>query len=437
MKPFYFWSLLFLAYSCQKKGTPASLRISIAPTITSITPTTASPNTVVTIRGTNFSADSTADTVEFNGVRAVIRSASDTTLVVLVPTGGTNGPITIVTGTGSVTGPQFTYGPNVYVAGYERWVGDANNIGGAAIAKYWNNGTSINLIGNLDYGFAYGISLTDTDVYVIGYASSTGAFHSYYWTREGYFPLTEGPYDCHAYAMVLVGGQIYAAGTFYPQPDGQQALMWVNGVTDSLTKAPSLGFADAITAAGNDIYVGGYINDTLIATEQHPVYWKNGSIVYLPHNNPYGYITGIAVNGTDVYAAGTDDGGVSYAVQWKNGVPTYLTDGTQGAGAKAIQVVGSDVYVAGYEFNGSFLVAKYWKNGVPVSLTNGQTDAEANAILVVGNDVYVSGYESNTTQHAPDWDPDLGFVAKYWKNGVAVQLGTGVTGSQAYGIAIK
>ncbi len=60
------------------------------------------------------------------------------------------------------------------------------------------------------------IALTDTDVFVIGYASSTGAFHSYYWTREGYFPLTEGPYDCHAYAMVLVGGQVYAAGTLLP-----------------------------------------------------------------------------------------------------------------------------------------------------------------------------------------------------------------------------
>ncbi len=156
MKPFYLWSLLFLAYSCQKKGTLASLRTSIAPTITSITPTTASPNTVVTIRGTDFSARIPPQTPSnSSGVRAVIQSASDTTLVVLVPTGGTSGPITVVTGTGSGTGPQVTYGPNVYIAGYERWAGDANDIGGAAIAKYWNNGTSINLIGNLDYGYAY------------------------------------------------------------------------------------------------------------------------------------------------------------------------------------------------------------------------------------------------------------------------------------------
>jgi len=75
----------------------------------------------------------------------------------------------------------------------------------------------------------------------------------------------------------------------------------------------------------------------------------------------------------------------------------------------------TNVYVAGYESNGTHNVAKYWKNGVAVNLTNGSNDAFASSIVVSGNDVYVAGYEFNGTYN----------VAKYWKNGTPIILTTG------------
>ncbi len=67
-----------------------------------------------------------------------------------------------------------------------------------------------------------------------------------------------------------------------------------------------------------------------------------------------------------------------------------------------------NVYVAGTEVKGTINVAKYWKNGVSVDLTDGRNSAFAYSIVVSGNDVYVAGTD--------------GLVAKYWKNGTPVTL---------------
>jgi hypothetical protein len=69
-----------------------------------------------------------------------------------------------------------------------------------------------------------------------------------------------------------------------------------------------------------------------------------------------------------------------------------------------------NVYVAGTEYNiptGKY-IAKYWKNGKAVNLTDGTKESFPVDIKVVNNDVYVLGYE------APD--------NVYWKNGVKTIL---------------
>jgi hypothetical protein len=72
----------------------------------------------------------------------------------------------------------------------------------------------------------------------------------------------------------------------------------------------------------------------------------------------------------------------------------------------------ANVYVAGYEINSGKRFAKYWKNGVAVNLNDGSNPADATAIVLVNNDVYVAGAENNA-----GWP-----VPKYWKNGAAVNL---------------
>ena len=111
-------------------------------------------------------------------------------------------------------------------------------------------------------------------------------------------------------------------------------------------------------------------------------------------------------------------GAVAVAKYWKNGQAIPLTDGTRQAYANCISISGSDVYVAGQEsanstpfYIASNYIAKYWKNGVAVLLTNASSDAWANSITVVDNNVYVAGYENG--------------IAKYWKNGQSVSLSQG------------
>ncbi|MHB1587450.1 MAG: beta strand repeat-containing protein [Acidiferrobacteraceae bacterium] len=57
----------------------------------------------VTLEGSGFSPTSGNDTVSFNGTAATVVSATDTQLVVTVPSGATTGPVSITVGTSSVT----------------------------------------------------------------------------------------------------------------------------------------------------------------------------------------------------------------------------------------------------------------------------------------------------------------------------------------------
>jgi YD repeat-containing protein len=72
-----------------------------------------SAGSTVTIFGSGFSTTPSSNTVQFNGISASVVSATSTQLVVSVPTGATNGPITVNTGTTTVSSPgSFTVTSN-------------------------------------------------------------------------------------------------------------------------------------------------------------------------------------------------------------------------------------------------------------------------------------------------------------------------------------
>ncbi|HWZ63577.1 MAG TPA: IPT/TIG domain-containing protein [Steroidobacteraceae bacterium] len=63
------------------------------------------PGGTITIIGSGFSTTPSSNTVKFNGVTATVISATATQLVVSIPAGATSGPITVTTGSQTVTSP--------------------------------------------------------------------------------------------------------------------------------------------------------------------------------------------------------------------------------------------------------------------------------------------------------------------------------------------
>ncbi|WP_448699851.1 IPT/TIG domain-containing protein [Mucilaginibacter sp. AW1-3] len=107
-----FWGVLLLLTgifgAC--KHNPDIPNPNISPTIISVSKLNGVQGDNVLITGTDFSAISAEDSVKFNGTYAAVTMASSTTLNVLVPAGGSTGPITVkVKNSTAAIGPVFSY----------------------------------------------------------------------------------------------------------------------------------------------------------------------------------------------------------------------------------------------------------------------------------------------------------------------------------------
>jgi hypothetical protein len=88
------------------------------PVITSFTPTSGAVGTIITITGSHFNTTSANNVVFFGATRAVVSAASNTSLTITVPKGGTYQPISVTDITTGLTGysahsfiPTFAGGP--------------------------------------------------------------------------------------------------------------------------------------------------------------------------------------------------------------------------------------------------------------------------------------------------------------------------------------
>jgi sulfur transfer complex TusBCD TusB component (DsrH family) len=216
--------------------------------------------------------------------------------------------------------------------------------------------------------------------------------------------LTDGTNITHAYArsVFVSGSDVYVAGS-----DGDAAILWKNGVADTLFTAFYGASANSVFVSDKDVYVTGHSErySSIMAgtTISIAKLFKNGREQNL--EGATGKANSIFVTGSDVFLAGTH---TFYAtpVFWKNGKGENLDDGY---GANSVFVEGNDVYVVGRGSGKAVL----WKNGVAQNLTDGT----ANSVFVVGKDVYVAGN-----------DDDKAIV---WKNGIAQNLTDGTRGAVA------
>ena len=187
------------------------------------------------------------------------------------------------------------------------------------------------------------------------------------------------------------------------------------------------------------------------------VYWKNGVAVNMPATiaaslNPSGFFVSgnniYAAGGTNPYMAAVRPGTAEY---WNNGAVTALPAATGYAFTSAIFVSGGDVYAAGVTYYPPQLtvpfttlaatyptegyVATYWKNGVAATLPCPGVDGESGGFGTTGYADYISGifvsgndvYVSGGSSISQTGIDSNFHFARYWKNGIPTELVKGLT----------
>ena len=131
----HFWSLaitvvfsivlfVFLFHGCSRKDEPPL----IPPTISSIDPDNGMPGTEIKISGTGFGVDIDKVSVTINGVPAVVKSVTETQIVVVIPEDAGSGPVKITVNGVTVTGPSLTFRDKLSIKDIQPKEGPAGTI---------------------------------------------------------------------------------------------------------------------------------------------------------------------------------------------------------------------------------------------------------------------------------------------------------------------
>lgn len=259
---------------------------------------------------------------------------------------------------------------DIYLAGAK-----INGTDTAWSATYWKNGVPTSLTNGLVNSNLFGVSVSDSGVYVAGYEG----IELKYWRNGISYSIGD---TSRALAISAVNDDVYIAGW----TKNNTAVYWKNGIQTILGPHAA---ATTIDVISNDVYLGGYQGSVDLTTS---IVWKNNSPLNDIQGN--GQINSIVVVGTDVYSAGNYLPLASQnlrACYWKNSTLVILSDGVNVGSANSIFVSGSDIYVAGYETNSNGVkVARYWKNGIAKSVSDGTRSQEVHAIVVANGDVYLT-----------------------------------------------
>lgn len=311
-----------------------------------------------------------------------------------------------------------------------------NSATNAAIAKYFVNDVATTL-GNTANNRIYGedLEVSGNDVYVLAVrqTNSGGASTAVIYKNGVELQSFATPGGVYYNCLAVSGTDIYLAGIEYPSGGPIKIILWKNGTITSITNNTGANPTDAYVydmfVSGSDVYLAGYETMSSSPFNRLPKYWKNGQAVTLSATaGTNSAVHRIVVAGNDVHCAGDSEGKPTY---WKNGSPTNLS--TANGWSYGLAVNGTDVFTAGSVSTGANVYnASFWKNGSQTMLSNRTTQGTVSiyGVGVDGNDVYVIGSMPDATQSSAK--------SVYWKNGAMVELPmTNGYSGYAYRLVIK
>jgi hypothetical protein len=298
------------------------------------------------------------------------------------------------------------------------------------VAKAWADGKEIDLTDGTNDATANSVSISGNDTYVAG-NDAGGVF----WKNGVENHLSSSTPGAAANSILVSGNRVLICGNDAFDNNGSslsRAVYWDNGTETNLGGTDSGSTANAITLYNDEVYVAGIHGF-------NAVYWKNGVINYLTHDNiqvsHVWHVNSIVVLNGNVYEIGWINAAGAVFPQeanWNNGAFSHFNQPATSWGIlNGITTSGNSVYVAGMTDTSTarlYYIAAYWKDGQQFLLPNSLKNAYATSIAVKGNDIYVCGYE---------FDDNGAKYAVYWKNGVEVKLTDGTRDAYAYSIAVR
>ncbi|WP_342083988.1 hypothetical protein [Dyadobacter sp. OTU695] len=168
---------------------------------------------------------------------------------------------------GTMTGISVS-GGDVHTCGFTQ-----NQIG--PVAKYWRNGSEVNLSKSKNVTNALAIAASGNDVHIVGFelAPGTSRFVPKYWKNGIENNLDDGGNSALARDIAIAGEDVYIVGIEYVNQVGK-AVIWKNGVKSNLNGSDAI----SIATLNSNVYV---ITPTTSCPNCNPSYLKNNTPVPL------------------------------------------------------------------------------------------------------------------------------------------------------------
>ena len=212
-----------------------------------------------------------------------------------------------------------------------------------------------------------------------------------------------------ASGVAYSNGNVYVSSFDTPDGFNRRALYWKNSQKVELTDGSSDALAYCIAADGDDVYVGGYIQDAVNLKEGAAVIWKNGVAQKLTGEGVLAKVTRIVVDGGHVYAAGVYRDQIAetswQGAIWIDGEMTLFTE------PKAVDVAGLYVKDGKWIVNGNMTSDRdiqaynWYSDGTVENLSPEASTCQGLGVTMLGDDVLsiINGFMGYTDDYDEIW----------------------------------